>query len=279
MVDIGFGWRIKYFTTLVIIFAICIIIPLDIQCQNYQAFKSIKENSIDSASLLAAESGNKFSVFEQVFLLRSNVDLDRKEKVKFYLISLAKDGFYLEDILAIKTINSFYLTELFNSDSIFRKFYHIKVSESKSSFEKDTICQAIEKIYNMDQDARKLGKLINNYGYINGIDSLNQILIEDILLSSKPFLLSHKAQDQLYNILLHLCRRMDDKLFNKIDSRLMSLVLHKNFHPVSYAFIVDERLKVNNSNDYPMYNFLSNEKLGEEKMRRIENARCLINAF
>lgn len=90
------------------------------QCQSCLAFKSIRANSLDTISLTIAESEEKFSVFEKVFLMRSNVDLDRREMVKNYLLSLALDGFYKEDILDVKSINGGYINELLSSDLIFR---------------------------------------------------------------------------------------------------------------------------------------------------------------
>lgn len=134
-------------------------------------------------------------------------------------------------------------------------------------------------MYNIDQDARKLGKLMHNYDYIGQIDSLNEKFVVGLLLGTKPLLLSYKAQDQLYIILIHLCRHMDGQLFERVDKRLLQLVRDKNFNPVSYAMIVDERLRVSNSEEYPKYNILMNEQVDAEKRRKIDDARCLINAF
>ncbi len=265
--------------SLFLIIFFSLIFSFSSHAQNCEAFKRIKANSRDSVALGTAESNDRFSVFERVFLLRSNIDLDRKDKVKALLMSLAFDGFYIDDMVDVKSINSVYLSGIMVTDTIFGALYRSKVSKAKIAFEKDTVNQAIEKMYTIDQNARKLGKLMHDYDYICQIDSLNEKFVEGLLLGTRPVMLSYKAQDQLYILLLHICRRMDGQLFIQIDKRLLQLLGDKNFNPVSYAMIVDERLRVSNSEEYPKYNFLINEKVDEEKKRRIDDARCLINAF
>lgn len=248
-------------------------------CQDCQAFRKIKLNPSDSISLNLIESGDRFNILELVYILNSNLALNRSSKVKYSVYSLITQGFYLENIYSLSLIDKNSLDKIIKSDTTFFRKCVKKEEEVKAFFQKDTINQIIEKVYNIDQDSRKLGKLTDNYNYIGQIDSLNQQIIVDVLLNLNEIQLSYKSQDHLHIILLHLCRRMEERLFQDINKRLINLVLDKKFNPVSYAMIYDERLRINQSTEYPKYNFLGNEKVDDDKLRKIEEARCQINAF
>ena len=72
---------------------------------------------------------------------------------------------------------------------------------------------------------------------------------------------------------------MNNDLFRKLDKILIQKVMDKNFSAVSYSFIVDERLKVNKSVDYPFYNIMDKIKVDQSAQDKINKRKCEINAF
>jgi len=242
-------------------------------------FAKIKSDPKDSISLAIAESGSIFSISEKLYLLNSNLHLNRTISVKKYLLSLIKDGFFAEDVAILNIIDHSKLNIIIESDSAFKLEYRKETEKIKNEILNDPTAISIEEIFRIDQDTRAEGKIARDYAYMGKMDSLNQISILKILLNDPTPTLYYKSQQQLYIILLHVCRYMNNDLFNKLDKILIRKVMDKNFSAVSYSFIVDERLKVNKSVDYPFYNIMDKIKVDQSAQDKINKRKCEINAF
>lgn len=252
------------------------------QDEDFQLFTKLSSNPLDSITLEKIELRSSHnSSRELICILKSNCQLNRSERVHELLLSLTDYNFELKELTDFLSNQGVLIENCINVDTVFKQSFNDHLAENRKRIARDTVCMMIEKMYEIDQLSRRLHRLDKKHYNGPEIDSINLSVIEKWLedreLTSKR--LGHLNEKKLYIMLLHAMRHIGNDKFQKINDALLMLVLKDQFNTNFYVNIIDERLRVNNSAKYPMYNFLRNVKLSEEKAKEVRENCSKINAF
>lgn len=271
--------KICFYTVLIINllvsqFALC-------QTNTYDSYVAIKANPLDTINLEVVESDTSHNYLDLLSILTCNCFLDRRERVNQLLLDLAEYGFKKDFVIQLLAKRNCSIIELISIDSIFLTKYQNIQSKFADRIEKDTISRLISEMYDLDQTSRRIYRISSDKTHIKTIDSLNLIYIESWLNSNQieSRRIGVKLEEKIYIMMLHNFRYISEEKFHRLSEKLLQLVQQDKFNPIYYANVVDERLRVNKSKEYPRYNFLRTMKVSEEQKSKIQNNRRTINAY
>lgn len=274
--------NIKKIDFLIILALITFIVPMSHgQNDKYESYLAIKENPLNLTHLEIVESDTSYNYKDLIHLLISNCALNRQDRVQQLLLDLAEYGVQQEYINQLLSKSDCKINRFIDDDPHFKEKYQAIQDEFLVRIENDSISKLIHSMHELDQESRRIYKISSNEGYIKQIDSINLENIESWLndnkITSKK--IGVKSEEKLYIMMLHSLRYIPEAKFKILSKKLRELVLQKDFHPIYFANIVDERLRVKKSSEYPKYNFLRSIELSKDKESIIQNNRRRINAY